>query len=375
MKAMRLLFFPILLLLPFLLFSQKHTLQGSLRDTTAQPIVGATVMLLAPKDSSLLAFSRSNEEGFFDFKNLSGGAYLLRCTYFGYQNLQKNVRLEGPETLVDLGKLNMETRSTVLGEVEIVGESNPVTIRNDTIEFNAGSFKVKDNAVVEDLLKKLPGVEVAKDGAITAQGKEVQSVTVEGKKFFGDDPKIATKNLPADAVKKVQMFDKKSDAATFSGVDDGLREKTINLELKDDKKKGWFGKMAAGGGASEGGDPRFEGRTSLNSFKPKRQISLLGMGNNTNEAGFSIEDYMAFSGAMRSMMGGGGGARVTLQFDSDNSDVPLNFGNNEGFIDTWAGGLNFDQEYGKKNERVVINTTTSKLNVPKLKIEPTEKIK
>lgn len=350
MKANRLLFFPILLLLPLLAFSQKYTLRGSLTDTSAQPIVGSTVMLLAPKDSSLLAFSRSNAEGAFDFKNLSSGEYLLRCTYFGYKTFQKAVRLEGTAPVVDLGKLNMEVRSNLLSEVEIKGEANPVTIRNDTIEFNAGSFKVKDNAVVEDLLKKLPGVEVAKDGTVTAQGKEVKNVTVEGKKFFGDDPKIATRNLPADAVSKVQVFDKKSEQATFSGIDDGEREKSINLDLKDDKKKGWFGKIIAGGGASEGGDLRYEGRTTLNSFKPKRQISILGMGNNTNEAGFSIDDYMAFSGAMRSMMGGGGGARISLQFDADNSDVPLNFGNNEGFIDTWAGGVNFDQSYGKKND-------------------------
>lgn len=305
-------------------------------------------MLLSPKDSSLLSFTRSNETGVFDFKNLAAGDYLLRCTYFGYKNLQKIVKLDGPGAVVDLGKMNMEVRSNLLNEVEIKGEANPVTFRNDTIEFNAGSFKVKDNAVVEDLLKKLPGVEVASDGTITAQGKEVQNVTVEGKKFFGSDPKIATKNLPADAVSKVQVFDKKSEQATFSGIDDGQREKTINLDLKDDKKKGWFGKIIAGGGASSGGDARYEGSTTLNSFKPKRQISILGMGNNTNQAGFSIDDYMAFSGAMRSMMGGGG--RVTLQFDPSNMDVPLDFGDNQGYIDTWAGGLNFNQEYGKKND-------------------------
>lgn len=350
MKASRHLLLPIFLLLPFLLFAQKYTIQGTLIDTTAEPLVGATVMLLAPEDSSLLAFSRTDEAGFFDFKNQSSGEYLLRCTYFGYNDLQRNISLEGPERVKDLGNLNMDIRSSLLNEVEIKGEANPVTFRNDTIEFNAGSFKVKDNAMVEDLLKKLPGVEVDKDGNITAQGEDVKNVTVEGKKFFGSDPKVATKNLPADAVKKVQVYDKKSEQATFSGIDDGEHEKSINLKLKDDKKKGWFGKFMAGGGASEGGDSRYEGRMNLNSFRPKRQLSFLGMGNNTNEAGFSIEDYMAFSGAMRSMMSGGGGGRVTLQFDSDNMDVPLNFGNNEGYIDTWAGGVNFNQEYGKKSD-------------------------
>ncbi|MEZ4926336.1 MAG: outer membrane beta-barrel family protein [Saprospiraceae bacterium] len=346
MKLARQFVFALLFFTPFLLFSQKYTIKGTLIDSTEGPIVGATVMLLQPKDSSLLAFSRSDENGFFDFKNQSSGEYLLRCTYFGYNTLQQKLNLEGSNTTIDLSIMKMEVKSNLLNEVQISGEANPVTIRNDTIEFNAGSFKVKDNAVVEDLLKKLPGVEVDKDGNITAQGKDVTNVTVEGKKFFGNDPKVATKNLPADAVKKVQVFDKKSEQAEFSGVDDGVREKTINLNLKDDKKKGWFGKFTAGGGASEGGDARYEGRLNLNSFKPKRQISFLGMGNNTNEAGFSIEDYMAFSGAMRSMMSGGGG-RISLQFDSDNSEIPLNFGDNEGFIDTWAGGVNFNQEYGK----------------------------
>ncbi|MBL7826558.1 MAG: outer membrane beta-barrel protein [Saprospiraceae bacterium] len=345
MKSLSLLPF---LLLPFLLSAQKFTLRGTLGDTSTQPIIGATVMLLAPKDSSLLSFTRTNVEGVWDFKNLSSGEYLLRATYFGYKNFQQKVTLGGAEPVVDLGKINMEVRSNLLNEVEIKGEANPVTFRNDTIEFNAGSFKVKDNAVVEDLLKKLPGVDVAKDGTITAQGKEVQNVTVEGKKFFGNDPKMATQNLPADAVKKVQVFDKKSEASQFTGVDDGTRERTINLDLKDDKKKGWFGKIIGGGGVSEGGDFRYEGRTTLNSFKPKRQISILGMANNVNQAGFSIDDYMAFSGAMRSMMGGGGG-RISLQFDGNNMPVPLDFGNNNGFINTYAGGLNFNQEYGKKN--------------------------
>lgn len=346
MKSIRLLL-PFLLL-PALLSAQKFTLRGTLSDTSAQPLVGATVMLLSPKDSSLLSFTRSDVNGSWDFKNLGTGDYLLRATYFGYRNFQQNVHLEGAQTLMDLGKINMEIRSNLLNEVEIKGEANPVTIKNDTIEFNAGSFKTKDNAVVEDLLKKLPGVEVAQDGTITAQGKEVQHVTVEGKKFFGDDPKVATRNLPADAVKKVQMFDQKSEQATFSGIDDGVREKTINLNLKDEKKKGWFGKIIGGAGADKDNDLRYQGRTTLNSFKPKRQISILGMGNNVNEAGFSIDDYMAFSGAMRSMMGGGGG-RVSLQFNSNDNAVPLDFGNNDGYINTYAGGLNFNQEYGKKS--------------------------
>lgn len=350
MKTKLLLLLLTLLLFPFILFSQKYTLRGTVVDTASAPLAGGTVMLLSAADSSLLGFTRTDEIGVFEMKNQPTGAYLLRCTYFGYHNFQKNVRLEGAETTMDIGTVQMQHKSQLLDAVEITGQANPVTIKNDTIEFNAGSFKVKDNAVVEDLLKKLPGVEVARDGTVRAQGEEVKNVTVDGKKFFGNDPKLATKNLPADAVDKVQVYDKKSDQAVFSGVDDGQREKSINLQLKEDKKNGWFGRVAGAAGVDEPGDLRYENNLSINRFKPKQQISLLGMGNNVNQPGFSIDDYMAFSGAMRQMMSGGGG-RVSLQFDSDDNSIPLDFGgDNEGFLTTWAGGLNFNQELGKKTD-------------------------
>jgi hypothetical protein len=351
MKKTRTYLFLPLFLFPFLLFSQKYTLRGTVVDTAATPLAGGTVMLLSAKDSSLLGFTRTNENGAFEMKNQPAGAFLLRCTYFGYQNYQQNLALEGPNPTVDLGTLRMQLKSQMLGEVEIKGEANPVTIKNDTIEFNAGSFKVKDNAVVEDLLKKLPNVEIDRDGTVRAQGEEVKSVTVDGKKFFGTDPKLATKNLPADAVDKVQVYDKKSDQAVFSGVDDGQREKTINLQLKDDKKNGWFGRVTGGAGSDLNGENaglRYENNLNVNRFKPRQQISLLGMGNNVNQSGFSIDDYMAFSGAMRQMMSGGGG-RVSLRFDGSDNSIPLDLGNdNEGFLTTWAGGLNFNQEIGKK---------------------------
>lgn len=357
MKVKTLLLAPIFLLIPFLLFSQKFTLRGAVVDTTGAPLEIATVMLLNPADSSLLSFTRTGAGGAFSFKNLSAGDYIVRAAYLGFRNLQRPVHLPTPAgtSEVDLGNLKMETNYNVLGEVEIKAAANPVTFRKDTIEYNAGSFKVKDNAVVEDLLKKLPGVEVERDGTVKAQGEEVKNVLVDGKKFFGNDPKIATQNLPADAVDKVQVYDKKSEQATFSGIDDGQKEKTINLDLKEDKKKGWFGRATAAGGsdvpddASVDADARYEGRLSLNRFRPKQQLSFLGLGNNVNKAGFSIDDYMAFSGAARQMMGGGG--RVTLSFDVDNQAVPLaDFNGTEGFQTTWAGGVNFDQEYGRKND-------------------------
>jgi hypothetical protein len=173
----------------------------------------------------------------------------------------------------------MEPDRRELDEVVIQAERPPVVVKKDTIEFNASSFKTQQNAMVEDLLKKLPGVEVDQDGNIDAQGERVQRVTVDGREFFGRDPKIATRNLPADAVDKVQIFDKKSDQALFTGIDDGQKEKTVNLELKEEKIKGAFGTITGGFGT----DDRFSAKASVNKFGKTRQVSVLGMANNVNE--------------------------------------------------------------------------------------------
>ena len=167
----------------------------------------------------------------------------------------------------------------------------------DTIQYNAGSFKTQPNASVEDLLKKLPGVKVDKDGTVKAQGEKVQKVLVDGKEFFGNDPKMATKNLPADAIDKVQVYDKLSDQAQMTGFDDGNSEKTINLKLKKDKKKGAFGKVNAGAGT----DDRYQGKFNVNSFKGARQMSVIGMANNTNAEGFSFMDILNFTGALNQL--------------------------------------------------------------------------
>jgi outer membrane receptor protein involved in Fe transport len=310
------------------------------------PLVSATVMLLSVQDSSLISFGRSEDDGAIRMKRiLNEQAYLLRITYLGYR--MKDIVLPYPvdEALLDLGTISMQTESALLDEVVVAEEHIPVRINKDTIEYNARAFKTTPNAPVEDLLKKLPGMEVDRDGNIRAQGERVEQVTVDGKEFFGRDPKAATRNLPAEAVDKVQVFDKKSDQAEFSGVDDGSRQKTVNLELKDDFKKGAFGSAEAAYGTED----RFNLKGSLNRFSPKQQFSLIGMGNNINRQGFSFDDYMQFTGAMRRMMSGGGGT-MRLTFNSDEMDFPIDFGSNTGFTDTWAGGLNYNRDWSKGNE-------------------------
>ena len=225
--------------------------------------------------------------------------------------------------------------------MEVKADHVPIEITKDTISYNADAFETQPNADVEELLKKLPGIEVGQDGSIKAQGEEVTRVFVDGKEFFGDDPKMATKNLPAKGVKKVKVYDKQSEMAEFTGIDDGIREKTIDLQMKDEFKKGLFGTAQAGYGSDE----RYNAKAAINRFTKTNQVSFLGQFNNINDQGFSFNDRMNFSGGMRGMGGGGGGR--SMEFRSSGSDVPFNTGNNTGLINTGAAGLNFNFQQNK----------------------------
>jgi hypothetical protein len=334
-----------LLSLSYGVFAQKLTIQGTVGDSTAKPLDYATVMLLNAKDSSLVTFDRTNEQGFFALKNVNPANYLLKITFVGYVPFTQAIDNQTVGVL-DLGKIQLQVMNKELATIVVEGEKAPVTIKKDTIEFNAGSFKTKPNAAVEDLLKKLPGMQVERDGTVRAQGEVVKRVTVDGKDFFGRDPKLATQNLPADAIEKVQVFDRKSDQTAFSGIDDGQREKTINLELKEKNKKGFFGNLMAGAGTNS----RFESKANINRFSKTTQLSFIGMGNNVNQQGFSLDEYLNFSGELQRARMGGGGIRLQIDGNS-NSGIPLNFGGrNYGIMRTWAGGLNFNHQFNKKTE-------------------------
>lgn len=326
--------------------AQKFSIKGQVTDSTKSALPSSTVMLLSQKDSTLVNFGVSDKTGLFEIKNVGVGDYFLKVTFVGYETYQKRISAVGAGGDINVGSIKMIPQDRELEELVIKGEKAPVTLKRDTIEFNAGSFKVKANANVEDLLKKLPGVEVETDGTVRAQGEQVQRVMVDGREFFGRDPKLATRNLPADAVEKVQVFDKKSDQSIFTGIDDGQKEKTINLELKEEKRNGAFGNMMAGAGT----DDRFQAKANINRFGKGKQLSFLGMGNNVNEQGFSFSDFLNFTGGSQQMAGGGGGGRVSIQLDGDNTNgVPLNFGGRQnGIMTNYAGGVNFNRDLTKK---------------------------
>jgi Outer membrane protein beta-barrel family/CarboxypepD_reg-like domain len=312
---------------------KKADIIGVIQDETESPLMSASLMLIKAGDSTLVGFSTTELDGTFKIKNVRAGEYLLKTNYLGYVPLYTEVKF-ADESVIDLGTIRMVPAPEVLGEVEITADYVPIEISNDTVSYNAAAFKTLPNAVVEDLLKKLPGVEVDKEGNITAQGEEVQKVFVDGKEFFGSDPKIATKNLPADAVDKVQVYDKQSEMAEFTGVDDGEREKTINIKLREDKKKGLFGNIEGGYGTNE----RYSAKASLNRFNKKSQLSFLGLANNVNEQGFSANEFVNFSGGLGNVRRGGGGG----------SAVPISNGLSDGIAKTLAGGLNYNVEIGNR---------------------------
>ena len=251
--------------------AQTILVSGAVEDTIQHKgVQNAVVALLTPIDSVLYKFTRTDAKGNYVFKNLKAGNYILMTTHPYFADYVDDISASGNAVIIP--QIALTSKSKLLQEV-IVKSGNPIRIKGDTTIYTADSFKVSANANVEELLKKLPGIQVDKNGKITAMGQQVTKVLVDGEEFFGDDPGMAVKNIRADAVKEVQVFDKKSDQSEFTGIDDGNTQKTINLKLKEDKKKGYFGKIDLAGGLVKKIDDRYNSNILLSSFKGKRKIS------------------------------------------------------------------------------------------------------
>lgn len=329
-------------------FAQRNgAIKGTVLDTVAgQAVTSATITLFKKADSSLVSFTMTDNKGNFQLSGIPNGDYRLLITHVKYHNASRPVVISTNSPDINLHNIVLYDLSRTLDEVVVNAESPPVTLIGDTIQYNAGSFKTQANASVEQLLKKMPGIQVDKDGTVKAQGQKVNRVLVDGKEFFGTDPKLATKNLPADAVDKVQVYDRLSDAAQLTGFDDGNSEKTINLKLKQDKKKGLFGKVNAGAGTKD----RYEGKFNVNSFKGARQLSAIGMANNTNAEGFSFMDLMNFTGELNRMrQNGSGNASFAINADDPISAL-TGAGNSNGIKTIWGGGINYNNIIGNKTD-------------------------
>ncbi|MEO7211152.1 outer membrane beta-barrel family protein [Mucilaginibacter sp.] len=344
--------FLLLILCSFSALAQKtYSVKGTIRDSVANvALQNSSVSVLNAKDSTLRKFMRANAGGAFNLTNLGKGSFILLVTYPDYADYVEKFTLDSVHTDHAFGNINMSLKSRLLKEVLIKGTVAAIKIKGDTTEYNARAFVIQPNSKVEDLLKQLPGIQVDKDGKITAQGQTVTKVLVDGEEFFGDDPTLVTKNIRGDMVDKVQLYDKKSDQAAFTGIDDGEKTKTINIKLKEDKKNGYFGKIDAGIGT----DGYYAGQALYNKFKGKKKMSAYGTLGNTGKTGLGWEDNNKLGSSGGIQFGDDGGAF----FDGSGGDNGLDSFSGrydgDGKPVARTGGLHYDDKW--KNDKYTINT-------------------
>lgn len=331
---------------------QAGNINGKIIDgKTNQPIEYVGIILSGKTDSTKKVGVVTNKAGEFSFNAVANGDYKIRISALGYNSITKEINLNGKT--VNIGTLKLKEDAIALKDVAVNGRYATASVKKDTVEFNADAYKTRPNAAVEDLLKKLPGVTVDKDGSILVQGQKVTRLTVDGKDFFGTDPKTATKNLPADAIAKVQLIDSKTQEAKATGIDDGQREKVLNLTIKEDKKKGWFGNANLAGGTTD----KYGSYLSANHFNKNLQFAVLGMSNNTNDASFGYDDLSSFSGGnIGNIFAPPAGGSFSINNNNGKTTIGGSgvFDNNAiGLYTTHSGGVNYSNSWGKNNKLAI----------------------
>lgn len=335
--------------------AQKFSITGQVNDKSNQPLPGATVVALK-QDSSVIKGTSTDATGNFSLDEIRKGNFIIKISYIGYRDLFIDKDISNQS--VSLGKLILKEKSIKLNEANVVGSVTPTQMKGDTTQYNAAAFKTNPDATSEDLVTKMPGITV-ENGTVKAHGEDVKQVTVDGRPFFGDDPSTVLKNLPADVVDKIQVFDKKSDQSAFTGFDDGNTSKSMNIITKPQFRNGTFGRVYGGYGT----DDKYKAGFVLNFFKDKRRISILGSSNNINEQNFAMEDLLGVMGTSignkqggmaggfggagmpRGGFGGGGGGRQQGTQGSDPSNFLVNQKN--GISTTHAFGINYSNKWGK----------------------------
>src|SRR5688572_30709792 len=332
--------------------AQTSSVIGVVEDSIEKKNLHNTVIsLLRVKDSILVKFTRADKSGKFSLSNVKDGEYIIMITHPLLGDYFDKTTVK-PGVVNNLGTIAMIPKSKLLAEV-IIKSGSPIRIKGDTTVYTADSFKVRAGANVEELLRRLPGIQVDKDGKITAMGERVKKVLVDGEEFFGSDPGIATKNLRADAVKEVEVFDKKSDQAEFTGIDDGVKDKTINLKMK--LNQGYFGKVELGGGLPD----KYNNAVMLNSFKAKRKLAGYGIMSNTGQTNLDWEDAQNY---------GGGPANMETTDDGgiyiSNNDEESYWGGRNGIPQNWNAGLHFSDKFGDGKQSINSGYKFSKVNAP-----------
>lgn len=343
-------------------FAQPYVIKGSVSDTVNNnPLQNASILLMHAKDSVMETFTRSKEDGSFELKARTKGKYILTTSFPGFADFIDRVEIKNDQPL-NLGQLPMISRTHLMKEFVMTKEYAAIKVKGDTIEYVADSFMTNGNATVESLLKKLPGIQVDKDGKIIAQGETVEKLLVDGEEFFTDDPAVVSKSLQAKAVDKVQVFNKKSEQAEFTGIDDGETTKTINLQLKDNMKKGVFGKAVAAGGA---GDQQnyFENQLMLNAFKGKRKIAIFGIMANTGKIGLGWEDRDKFGGGNGFSEITDGGYVTYYNGGMDEFESWDGQYNGQGFPRAWTGGAHYSNKWNEDKHHLGTNYRYAKQDI------------
>jgi len=342
-------------LISFATFAQLSSIKGSVKDTTEKKVLYlASVNVLRAKDSVLVKTVRTSNNGEFNIASLPVGNYIVMVSYPQYADFTDKITVGAAPTVLNIA---IDTKAHILKEVIVKNTVSAIRVKGDTTEYKADSFYVTPNADVQELLKKMPGIQVNAKGEITAQGEKVNKVLVDGEEFFSDDPAVVTKNLRADVVDKVQVFDKKSDQAVFTGIDDGQKSKTINLQLKEDKKNGYFGKAEAGSNFNQFGN----GKLMSNAFKGKRKIAGYVTSDNTKFDNLNWDEAQNY--------GDGGG--ITTEFGDGGMSMIMTSGDGEeggstGFPNQQSAGATFSNKFDKGSvntsaqyNRLIVNGLTS----------------
>ncbi len=334
--------------------AQSSKINGTIIDSTQKvDLSNTSISLINTKDSVLYTFTRTNETGYFNITKPKDGNYLVLITHPKYADYIDTVIILS--NTINIGKFYIVTKRKAYETVIVRAKIAPIKIKGDTVIYTADSFKVKDGANVEDLLKKLPGIQVGKNGEIKAMGETVKKVLVDGEEFFGDDPGVAIKNLQANAVDKVEVFDKKSDQATFTGVDDGVKDKTINLKLKENKKNGYFGKLEIGGGLPN----NYSNQAMVNAFKKKRKIAAYGIMSNAGQTNLDWQDNQNYGGSDNNMTINEDG---DMFYNNNGDDFTSYLGGRNGIPQNWNGGAHYSNKFNNDKQSINFGYKYNKVN-------------
>ncbi|RZA03330.1 MAG: TonB-dependent receptor [Sphingobacteriaceae bacterium] len=321
-------------------FSQgAHGVKGITIDSVSKGKLSGSISVLDAKDSVLRKFTYADENGAFTINGLPAGKYLLFVTYPGYDEKMKPFTLGPPNEVSDLGNINLGV-TNILAEATVKAPVQEIKIKGDTLEFNAKAYVIQPNSKVEDLLKQIPGIQIDRNGKITMQGQPVPKVLVDGEEFFGDDPTLVTQNLRGDMVSSVQIYDRRSDQATFTGVDDGQRIKTINVKLKEDKKKGIFGKLSAGAGTDE----YYENQALFNKFTARTKLAAYGTLANNGKTGLGAADNSRIGSSNNYAQIGDNGGIITQGGGDDDLDANSGTYNGNGLPTARSAGAHYDSK-------------------------------